>query len=115
MENTYHTLIVGDDATKFALEYGFEYTQNMSTARSMQEWEAWVSRGCTPSYRKGNYSCPPNYPNQTRAEINLPPLESFPDFVNNHDTIGIVGTTFLFTNNNQSLTFVYLKQLTIQV
>jgi len=90
MENTYHTLIVGDDATKFALEYGFEYTQNMSTARSMQEWEAWVSRGCTPSYRKGNYSCPPNYPNQTRAEINLPPLESFPDFVNNHDTIGIV-------------------------
>lgn len=43
MEETQHTLIVGDDATRFAVRMGFE-EMSLANAASQQAWEEWSAR-----------------------------------------------------------------------
>lgn len=43
MEKTQHTLIVGDDATRFAVRMGFDET-SLTNARSQKVWEEWAAR-----------------------------------------------------------------------
>jgi N4-(beta-N-acetylglucosaminyl)-L-asparaginase len=51
MENTFHTLIVGDQATQFALDMGFR-DMSLSTSHSASIWSNWMSSGKKPDYRK---------------------------------------------------------------
>ena len=44
MEQTQHTLIVGDDATRLAAQLGFEET-SLTNAESLQVWEKWAAKG----------------------------------------------------------------------
>ena len=44
MEETQHTLIVGDDATRFAARMGFEET-SLTSVRSQTRWEEWAAKG----------------------------------------------------------------------
>jgi N4-(beta-N-acetylglucosaminyl)-L-asparaginase len=44
MENTFHTLLVGDQATNFALDYGFP-DMSLSTSHSASIWSSWMSSG----------------------------------------------------------------------
>ena len=41
MEETQHTLLVGDDATRFAVRMGFQET-SLTTARSQAVWDEWA-------------------------------------------------------------------------
>jgi N4-(beta-N-acetylglucosaminyl)-L-asparaginase len=43
MEQTQHTLLVGDDATRFAVRMGFEET-SLTNTESQQAWEKWAAR-----------------------------------------------------------------------
>jgi len=49
MENTKHTLLVGDEATQFAIELGFKET-NLSTSDSLNLWKQWKSNNCQPNF-----------------------------------------------------------------
>jgi len=44
MEETQHTLIVGDDATRFAARMGFTET-SLTNLRSQKAWEDWAAKG----------------------------------------------------------------------
>ena len=44
METTQHTLMVGDDATRFAASQGFEEA-SLTNAASLKAWEEWVAKG----------------------------------------------------------------------
>ncbi len=44
MEETQHTLIVGDDATRFAAEMGFQET-SLTNAESLKVWSDWAETG----------------------------------------------------------------------
>jgi len=102
LEHTTHTLLVGDQATQFALEMGFS-TSNLTTPYSESLWYNW----------KYKTDCQPNYwedvtPNNTRACGPYQPLppsekksrdarktkgkkEGNPHVTyDNHDTIGMV-------------------------
>ena len=46
MEKTQHTLLVGDDATRFAVRMGFEET-SLTSLRSQEAWETWKAKGVT--------------------------------------------------------------------
>ena len=72
MENTFHTLLVGQAATSFALKYGFK-EMPLSTSRSAMLWANWYKNGMTPNYYKD--------PNMWAGEKH----ERF-----GHDTIGMV-------------------------
>ena len=43
MEKTQHTLIVGDDATRFAVRMGFSET-SLTNGTSQSKWEAWAAK-----------------------------------------------------------------------
>jgi N4-(beta-N-acetylglucosaminyl)-L-asparaginase len=44
MEKTQHSLVVGDDATRFAVRMGFEET-SLSNQTSIKAWEEWAAKG----------------------------------------------------------------------
>lgn len=48
MENTEHTLLVGDGATQFAISMGFKET-NLSTNSSLNLWKEWKTT-CQPNF-----------------------------------------------------------------
>lgn len=93
LENTDHTLIVGDAATQFAIEMGFK-ERNLSTEYSVKLHEDWKNASCQPNFRRDvspdpRSSCGPYHPmesndtdtvNETSQKIGQ----------KNHDTIGIV-------------------------
>ena len=50
MSFTKHTLIVGEAATQFALEMGFEQS-DLHARESLEKWTAWSEAKCQPNFR----------------------------------------------------------------
>lgn len=71
MEKTFHTLLVGDQATQFALDQGFK-EKSLSTVRSAALWANWMKTK-EPNYMKDTTHHP-----STKHEVH------------GHDTIGMV-------------------------
>ena len=69
MEETQHSLIVGDDATRFAARMGFEET-SLTNLTSQSKWEEWAAKGI-----------------RTDA-FDPEPFEQ--DTLNGHDTVGSI-------------------------
>jgi len=98
---TEETLLVGDQATQFAVDMGFERT-NLTTNGSLQKYQSWLENNCQPNYWKDNVApnstttCGPYAPNpasRARARANRestarrrprPLIDRY-----NHDTIGM--------------------------
>lgn len=49
LENTKHTLLVGERATEFALQMGFE-NESLTTSKSRDMWAKWKSANCQPNF-----------------------------------------------------------------
>lgn len=49
MEHTTHTLLVGDQATRFALAMGFT-EENLTTPASAQMHQEWLDNNCQPNF-----------------------------------------------------------------
>jgi len=78
MEMTEHTLLVGDDATRFAIEAGFQ-TEDLHSNFSNTAWEEWVKNNHQPNYWKGNHTYPDGSQNPNATEQ-----------PRGHDTIGLI-------------------------
>ncbi|KAL7670747.1 hypothetical protein ACOME3_005671 [Neoechinorhynchus agilis] len=68
MERTKHSFLVGEDATKFALEMGFKQC-DLKSDYSTQEYKKWLTAGKKPNFRQ-----------DFRRDIDS----------ENHDTIGVI-------------------------
>lgn len=89
LENTNHTLLVGSQATEFALEMGFS-EESLSSNNSQNEWKSWKSNSCQPNFWKNvapdsESSCGPYQPS-TNSAIKL----SIKRDIKEHDTIGMI-------------------------
>jgi N4-(beta-N-acetylglucosaminyl)-L-asparaginase len=91
LDYTKHTLLVGDQATEFAIKMGFT-RQNLSTARNDEIMSSWRSSNCQPNYwinvvPKSSESCGPyeKDENAVGGEISVVMTDD-----SNHDTIGMV-------------------------
>ncbi|CAG2166585.1 unnamed protein product [Oppiella nova] len=92
LDNTQHSLLVGDFATEFAVQMGFK-EENISSDWSLKTWEDWKANKCQPNYWQNvepnpRENCGPYKPVKRDAKnenINR-------NLVNyeNHDTIGMV-------------------------
>lgn len=91
MQYTQHTLLVGDQATAFAVSMGFQ-TANLSSTASIAKWDAWRAKDCQPNFRQNvqpnaSTSCGPYKPaamsNSERKHAR--PVDRF-----NHDTIAMI-------------------------
>lgn len=49
LENTQHTLLVGERATAFAIQMGFK-NESLSTAHSNDLWKQWKENRCQPNF-----------------------------------------------------------------
>lgn len=92
MEHTTHTLLVGDDATKFAVEMGFSL-QNLSTPRSEEIWKKWKANKCQPNFWVNvipdpKQSCGPYHLPDKKVQVKE---STGSDAISkwNHDTIGM--------------------------
>ncbi|XP_015433483.1 PREDICTED: N(4)-(Beta-N-acetylglucosaminyl)-L-asparaginase [Dufourea novaeangliae] len=92
LQNTKHSLLGGELATKFALEMGFE-EESLQTEESKKMWSDWKDNNCQPNFWKNvapdpKKSCGP-YHFMTEMENSI---EEHQSYVNeeNHDTIGVL-------------------------
>lgn len=95
MEHTTHTLLVGEQATHFALSMGF-HEENLSTPASVEMHQQWLKNKCQPNYWVNvtpdpTNSCGPYRPNpssNTTKQSTAKEGKNFDQF--NHDTIGML-------------------------
>ncbi|MCO5597572.1 hypothetical protein L7F22_051651 [Adiantum nelumboides] len=64
LEYTEHTLLVGDQATSFAISLGLNGPSNLSTSNSIAKWWSWLENACQPNFWRNvdpssNSSCGP--------------------------------------------------------
>ncbi|KAJ7297571.1 hypothetical protein O6H91_Y048000 [Diphasiastrum complanatum] len=76
LEYTEHTLLVGDQASAFAVSLGLPGPVNLSTTDSMQKWSTWRKHRCQPNFWENvlpdcHTSCGPYRPCQDKSS----PLE----------------------------------------
>lgn len=106
MEHTEHTLLVGEQASIFAISMGLPGPTNLSSTESTEKWQKWKSNSCQPNFRKHVSpvnNCGPYHPIITKSTIAESSCESYtdvimPDFAKsnlnhidrgNHDTISM--------------------------
>ncbi|PVD34684.1 hypothetical protein C0Q70_05961 [Pomacea canaliculata] len=91
MDYSQHTLLVGDAATRFAIEMGFK-EENLSTNSSLQMWKDWENGRCQPNYRKNVSPDPRNNCGPYKPTSHSLKRQKSSEFVGkyNHDTIGMV-------------------------
>jgi len=97
LQNTKHTLLVGEDATKFAVQMGFK-EEDLHSDESKKQWEKWRSDNCQPNFWKNVEpdpitTCGPYHPkiqgdSTSKRDVTAPQVYVFDE--NNHDTIGLL-------------------------
>ncbi|XP_015067541.1 probable isoaspartyl peptidase/L-asparaginase 3 isoform X2 [Solanum pennellii] len=66
LEYTKHTMLVGDQASAFAISMGLQGPTNLSSVESIEKWTKWKDNSCQPNFRKNvipRDSCGPFHPN----------------------------------------------------
>ncbi|XP_042881778.1 N(4)-(Beta-N-acetylglucosaminyl)-L-asparaginase-like [Penaeus japonicus] len=96
LEHTTHTLLVGDQATEFALQMGFK-EENLTTSSSIEIHEHWKENSCQPNYWKNVQpdpasTCGPYTPvDVSKKSRKWATAQEGKNFnTNNHDTIGMI-------------------------
>ncbi|KAK3376568.1 nucleophile aminohydrolase [Lasiosphaeria ovina] len=102
LERTSHSLLVGDHATRFAVESGFREEHEiaddgagLSTPASRAQCDAWKRANCQPNYRINVVpdpasSCGPYTPSPVDASSSLANLATTLSPASSHDTISMV-------------------------
>lgn len=102
MQHTKHTLLVGEQASVFALSMGLPGPTNLSSSESMEKWSKWKENHCQPNFWKNVLSvnsCSPYHPRDSldltegtcsKAKL-METIESRSSLVglHNHDTIAM--------------------------
>ncbi|XP_034711023.1 probable isoaspartyl peptidase/L-asparaginase 3 isoform X2 [Vitis riparia] len=102
MQHTGHTLLVGEQASAFAISMGLPGPTNLSSSESVQKWSKWKENRCQPNFWKNIVpvdSCGPYHPKDiaelgkgTCSSANLmAAIESRSSHIglHNHDTISM--------------------------
>ncbi|XP_074291128.1 putative isoaspartyl peptidase/L-asparaginase 3 isoform X3 [Silene latifolia] len=102
MDYTEHTLLVGEQASVFAISMGLPGPMNLSSEDSLQKWIKWKENNCQPNFRKNLFpsnSCGPYHPEENGyfdetsssylnlLETTIPKLSQIS--IHNHDTISM--------------------------
>ena len=92
MDNTEHTLLVGDLATNFALQMGFK-EESLTSEWSKNAWTKWKQNKCQPNYWRNvepnpKTGCGPYTPKHSKSLIQS--IDRNEVTTDNHDTIGMI-------------------------
>eukprot|EP01018_Ginkgo_biloba_P017932 Gb_39057 [translate_table: standard] len=73
LDHTEHTLLVGDQASAFALSMGLPGPTNLSSQESFEKWIKWKQNACQPNFWKNIVpvgGCGPYHPAKETSEMN---------------------------------------------
>ncbi|OVA04677.1 Peptidase T2 [Macleaya cordata] len=74
MQHTTHTLLVGEQASVFAISMGLSGPTNLSSPDSTEKWIKWKEERCQPNFRKNVLpvnSCGPYHPKDLPSAVDL--------------------------------------------
>ena len=80
MEHTKHTLLVGEQASAFAISMGLPGPTNLSSSESIAKWSKWKENSCQPNFWKNVVpanGCGPYHPRSSLVGLH------------SHDTIAM--------------------------
>ncbi|XP_016564953.1 probable isoaspartyl peptidase/L-asparaginase 3 isoform X2 [Capsicum annuum] len=115
LEYTKHTMLVGDQASAFAISMGLPGPTNLSSVESIEKWTKWKENYCQPNFRKSvipRDNCGPYHPNDPSIRRCLMSNELSPNEfgsanvdLHSHDTISMavidqVGRIAIGTSTN---------------
>ncbi|XP_052129297.1 N(4)-(Beta-N-acetylglucosaminyl)-L-asparaginase-like [Frankliniella occidentalis] len=93
LDHTAHTMLAGDQATKFAMQLGFKQ-QSLSTNKSLEIWTQWKRKHCQPNFWRNVSPDPRSSCGPYKVLAKKSRMESVrsSNEINsqNHDTIGMV-------------------------
>ncbi|KAG8191915.1 hypothetical protein JTE90_007715 [Oedothorax gibbosus] len=91
LEHTEHSLLVGDQATQFALRLGFK-EENLSTEFSLDMWKKWKTNNCQPNFWKNVSPDPKATCGPYKLQFDTQEHHKFKSKFgkDNHDTIGMI-------------------------
>lgn len=92
MEHTTETLLVGDQATDFAIQMGFP-EQSLETPQSREQWKKWQMNNCQPNYRvnvTNQNTCGPYKPIQSKQRGGAQKQPVSDIGFDNHDSIAMI-------------------------
>lgn len=100
MKHTKHTLLVGEQASAFAISMGLPGPTNLSSSVSLEKWIKWKENHCQPSFWKNVVpvdSCGPYHRRDTMSEGTCSKSKLMETFeprsshigLHNHDTISL--------------------------
>ncbi|XP_021842063.1 probable isoaspartyl peptidase/L-asparaginase 3 isoform X1 [Spinacia oleracea] len=102
MQYTEHTLLVGEQASVFAISMGLPGPTNLSSEESLHKWNQWKDNNCQPNFRKNVFpsdSCGPYHPKEnvgfgetscpTAYLVETMTRKVSPINIHNHDTISM--------------------------
>ncbi|MQM10667.1 hypothetical protein Taro_043562 [Colocasia esculenta] len=72
LEHTRHTLLVGEQASIFAISMGLVGPTDLSSPDSVMKWKKWKENSCQPNFRKNVVpmnGCGPYHPDSSTAAI----------------------------------------------
>ena len=91
LERTKHSLLVGEKATSFAVDQGFQ-EETLSTEESLQMWRDWKTSGGRPNFRQNsppsNFSC--DHDDRSIHDDQAAQEQVVEWGAKNHDTIGML-------------------------
>ena len=94
MDYTKHTFLVGESATQFAIDMGFQQ-EDLHAVESAQKWIDWFNNSCQPNFRL-NVSpdperyCGPYKPITDRFDMSKVKRFNKNVSAKSHDTIGMI-------------------------
>lgn len=102
MQHTEHTLLVGEQASIFAISMGLPGPTNLSSEESIEKWINWKKNRCQPNFRKnvlpvndcGPYNLkssmnPGEKVCSNNERVGLDESRSYQFGLHNHDTIAM--------------------------
>ena len=89
LDHSYHSILVGENATNFAIGLGFEQ-RNLATQSSINKWQAWRENACQPNFWRNMVNSTTRCgPYQPKLSLDDPPNRAWSN-KENHDTIGMI-------------------------
>lgn len=100
IQYTEHTLLVGEQASRFAISMGLPGPTNLSSSESIEKWTKWKDNHCQPNFRKDvipEYGCGPYRPKEmsltetlcSKTSLHGTATKSSHVSFHNHDTISM--------------------------
>lgn len=118
LEHTEHTLIVGEQASVFAISMGLPGPTDLSSPESISQWNRWKMSACQPNFRKNvlpTNGCGPYRPSDSGDAAIESPAYADAESWSGSDEMAFFGSnsTFASHQNHDTISMAVIDRVSI--